>query len=149
MGRERWELARSVRLWCEKPSCAFVGKKAPTAFRGNKRRVLFVGREGRLSLRKTQHNSMGTKKFPMVTKPFFSSQKKRFLVPPKTHVLFGKKRMGHYFQKWGTISISGVLLRRKGWGTISKSGALFFFRRASGSALLFLKGHNSTPFGTI
>ena len=57
--------------------------------------------------------------------------------------------MGHYFQKRGTISISGVLLRRKGWGTISKSGALFFFRRASGSALLFLKGHNSTPFGTI
>ena len=57
--------------------------------------------------------------------------------------------MGHYFQKRGTISISGVLLRRKGWGTISKNRGLFFFGRASGSVLLFLKGDNSTPFGII
>ena len=58
-------------------------------------------------------------------------------------------KVGDYFQKRGTISKSGVLLRRKGWGTISKNGELFFFGRASGSVLLFLKGDNSTPFGII
>ena len=53
-----------------------------------------------------------------------------------------------YFQKWRTITQTGVLPRRRGCGLFPKLTD-FFFGPESGSALLFLTTDNSTPFGTI